>query len=64
MITHTKILKNITCGLLQDDINNLIKNLYSHTPAERNYTKILDVKISCSRGFYVALIIFGQLDDN
>ena len=57
---HVKLIEAIDAKILQENINNEIKRLYSVSPSERNFTYIKDIKYSNTDYTYTALIIYDE----
>lgn len=57
---HTHVISNDNLQDLNIEINNEIKRLMSHSPEERNFTIVKDIKIISGKVGYHALIIYDD----
>lgn len=58
---HIRTFEDRSLSSLQSTVNQEIKRLHSMEAADRNYTKIRDVKIVCSPGGnYIATLIYDE----
>jgi hypothetical protein len=57
---HINIIKDVSEIELQSRVNKIIRDLENTPAIERNFTRVIDVKISAGYQEYIATIIFDN----
>ena len=57
---HINIIQKNSREDLEDEINKIMRDLYSHPARDRNHTIVKDIKFTCNEDSFSAMIIFDQ----
>lgn len=57
---HIEILKDVSEIELQNKVNRIIRDLHNVPPVDRNFTRVVEVKISPGYQEYIATITYDN----